>query len=154
VTVIARRFRANPNRTASQTWDAVTSLVCGDDDEAKAEFSRVAGVAASLIADEAPRKYPIVVVGTGPRLRVYCLYDEDAIDGEDAKEDTLSWSPTKAGWKAYLPCPTADVSWVSVALSSKGTEHFEVYDVSEGLKKAEETNSFNLSIDEERLRNL
>ena len=154
MTVIARRFRATPSRTASQTWEAVTSLVCRDDDESKAEFVRVAGVAASLIANEAPRKNPIVVVGTGPRLRVYCLYDEDAIDGEDAKEDPLSWSPTEAGWKVYLPCPSADVPWVSVALSSKGTEHFETYDVSEGLKKAEETNSFDLSIDEERLRNL
>lgn len=154
MTVIARRFRANPSRTSSQVWEAVTSLVCGDDDGAKAEFLRVAGVAASLIADEAPRKNPIVIIGAGPRLRMYCLYNEDAIDGEDAKEDPLSWSPTEGGWKAYLPCPTADVSWVSAALSSKGTEHFEVYDASEGLKKAEETNSFDLSINEERLRNL
>lgn len=154
MTVIARRFRANPARTAGLTWEAIATLVCGDDTEAKAEFFQVAGVAASLIADEALRENPLVVAGAGPRLRVYCLYDEDAIDGEDANEDALSWSPTEAAWKAYLPCPTADVSWVSAALSSKGTEHFEVYDVSEGLKKAEEIRSFDLSINEEGLRNL
>jgi hypothetical protein len=154
VTIIARRFRANPARTASQVWEAIADLVCGDDLETKAEFLQVAGVAASLIADEAPRENPLVVAGTGPRLRVYCLYDENAIDGEDANEDALSWSPTEAGWKAYLPCPTADISWVSAALSSKGTEHFEVYDISEGFKKAEETQSFDLTIDEEGLRNL
>jgi hypothetical protein len=153
VTVIARRFRANPARTAGQTWEAITDLVCGDD-KAKAEFLHVAGVAASLIADEALRQSAIVVAGTGPRLRVYCLYDEDALDGEDANEDPLSWSPTEAGWKTYLPCPTADLSWVSAALSSKGTERFEAYDASEGIKEPEKTKGFDLSIDEEGLRNL
>ncbi len=154
MTVIARRFRANPARTAGQTWEAIAALVCGDDTGAKTEFLLVAGVAASLIADEALRENPLVVAGTGPRLRVYCLYDEDAINGEDANEDALSWSPTETAWKAYLPCSPENMSWVSTALSSKGTEHFEVYDVSKGLNKAEETKSFDLSINEESLRNL
>ncbi len=154
MTVVARRFRANPARTASQVWEAIASLVCGDAAEAKADFLQVTGVAASLIADEALRESPLVIAGTGPRLRVYCLYDDDALDAEEANEDALSWSPTETGWKAYLPCPTVDLSWVSAALSSKGTERFEAYDVSEGLKKAEETQGFGLSIDEEGLRNL
>jgi hypothetical protein len=40
----------------------------------------------SLIAAEAMRDSPIVVHGVGPRLRVYCLYDDEAILGEGVSD--------------------------------------------------------------------
>jgi hypothetical protein len=32
------------------------------------------------------------------------LYDEDAIDGSDAKEDGLGFDPLKGEWAVSLPC--------------------------------------------------
>ena len=59
----------------------------GPDGAARAELLAVAGIAASIIADQAPRDAAIVVTCDGPRTRIYCLYDEDAIDGAEANEE-------------------------------------------------------------------
>ena len=37
------------------------------------------------------RNSPVVVHGVGPRLRVYCVYDEDAILEEGVSEEPLAW---------------------------------------------------------------
>jgi hypothetical protein len=61
----------------------------------------------------------IVLYGTGPRVRVYCLYNDDAIDGDDADEMALSFDPTAGDWQMSLPCPSEDLSWVQDALKAK-----------------------------------
>jgi hypothetical protein len=116
MTVIARRVAATPARTAAETWLTIVDLIAPSDGTARRELTAIGGVAACLIADEAMRQTPIVVWGVGPLLRVYCLYDEDAITGDEASEGTLGWCPTEGDWSMSLPCPDADLSWVQEAL--------------------------------------
>lgn len=95
-TVVSRTFRSSPHRDALQTWDAIVELLTqGKDGTARSELRAVTGVAASLIADQAPKSAPIVATCDGPRTRIYCLFDEDAIDGDDANEEVLGFEPLK-----------------------------------------------------------
>lgn len=118
-TVFARRVTSTPVRTAAQTWDIIAALLAPDPASAeRKEIARVAGVACSAIASEAIKDAPIVVWGGGPRLRVYGLFDEDAITGEDANEAALPQSPLQGDWKMSLPCPAEDVSWSNTKLAA------------------------------------
>lgn len=121
MTTVARRaFRATPQRDAHGTWMAVVDLLTrGEAGEARRELVAVGGTAASLIADQAPREEPIVVTCDGPRTRVYCLYDEDAIEGSDANEAALGFDPLKGDWRVSLPCPAEDLDWVQAALAKR-----------------------------------
>ena len=83
---------------------------------ARTELLAVAGIAASVIADQAPKDAAITVTCDGPRTRIYCLYDEDAIDGTDANEDALGFDPLKGDWRVSLPCSADDLAWVQGAL--------------------------------------
>ena len=58
-----------------------------------------------MIADHGPGDAAIMVTCDGPRTRIYCLYDDDAIDGSDAKEDALGFDPLNGDWRVSLPCP-------------------------------------------------
>ena len=118
MTTVARRtFRSTPARDALATWIAIVDLLTrGTDGAARTELLAVAGIAASIIADHAPREAPIVVTCDGPRTRIYCLYDDDAIDGSDSNEDPLGFDPLKGDWRASLPSPVDDLSWVQAAL--------------------------------------
>jgi hypothetical protein len=119
MTVVARRFISIPERTASATWSAISQLLAPDSNSAAAaELGSVAGIASSLISREAIT-CPIVVCGTGPRVRVYCLYNGDAVEGDDANETALSFNPTVGDWQMSLPCPAEDLSWVQDALVAK-----------------------------------
>ena len=92
------------------------------------ELLAVAGIAASIIADQAPRDAPIAVMCDGPRTRIYCLYDDEAIDGSDANEDALGYSPLNGNWSISLPCLADDLSWVQGALK-KHTSRIVARDV-------------------------
>ncbi len=82
MTVAARRFVSIAERTASATWTAVSQLlVPGANSAPSAELASIAGIASSLISCEAMTA-AIVLHGTGLRVRVYCLYNGDAIDGD------------------------------------------------------------------------
>jgi hypothetical protein len=119
MTVVARRFVSIPERTASATWSAISQLLAPDSGStASAELASVAGIASSLISREAMTS-PVVVWGAGPRVRIYCLYNEDAVEGEDANETALSFDPTDGDWYMSLPCPAEDLSWVQNALKGK-----------------------------------
>lgn len=120
VTVARRTFRSTPERGALATWTAIVDLLTqGMTGEARAELLAVAGVAASIIADHAPGDAPIVVTCDGPRTRIYCLYDEDAIDGSGANEDALGFDPLNGHWQMSLPCPADDLTWVQGALERR-----------------------------------
>lgn len=118
MTTVARRaFRSTPERGAAATWTAIVDLLTqGQSGEARTELLAVAGVAASIIADHAPGDAAIVVTCDGPRTRIYCLYDDDAIDGSDANEGPLGFDPLKGDWRVSLPCPADDLTWVQGAL--------------------------------------
>lgn len=120
-TVYSRTFRSTPHRTAQATWDAIVALLCqGRNDTKLAELSAVAGVAASLISDQAPSSSPIVVTCDGPRTRIYCTYDDTAIE-EEGSEDVLGFDPLAGNWAISLPCPADDLPWVQSALAAKST---------------------------------
>src|SRR3546814_224340 len=90
MTTVARRtFSSTPQRDAHQTWTAIVDLLTqGNTGAARSDLLAVSGVAASVIADQAPKDAPIVVTCDGPRTRIYCLYDDDAL--EDRKSTRLN----------------------------------------------------------------
>ncbi|WYX16397.1 hypothetical protein WJ974_07915 [Achromobacter xylosoxidans] len=132
-TVASRTLRSSPHRDASETWEAIVELLTqGKDSEARRELRAVAGVASSLIADQAPKDAPIVATCDGPRTRIYCTYDDDAIDGSDASEDGLGFDPLKGDWTLSLPCPKDELDWVQAALK-KHSSRITARDLDMGL---------------------
>jgi hypothetical protein len=124
MSVIARRFASIPERTAMATWKAISALLASDSTLGPArELASVAGIASSLITREAMTS-PVVVYGSGPRVRIYCLYNDDAIEGDDANEAPLSFDATAGDWKMSLPCPADDLAWVQNSLRAKSTRIF------------------------------
>ena len=51
-------------------------------------------------------------------MRVYCLFDEEAITGEEVNEDALVKPATDGDWKTSIPCLPEDVAWSSKQLAS------------------------------------
>ena len=118
-TVTRRTFRSSPHRDALATWAAISDLLTRTNTGAQQELSIVAGIASSIIADKACENSPIIVSCEGPQTRIYCLYDDDAIDGADANEDVLGFDPLKGDWSISLPCEPDDLGWVKSALQQK-----------------------------------
>lgn len=117
-TVVRRTFVSSPGRDAYDTWSAIVGLLTVENVEARDELESIGGVAASIISDRAPAESPIVVTCSGPRTRIYCIYDEEAIDGSTSNEDTLGFDPLNDDWAISLPCPEEDLDWVQPALAS------------------------------------
>lgn len=121
-TVASRVVRSSPHRNTSDTWAFIVNLLTqGKDGDVRKELLAVAGIASSVIAERGPKDAAIVVTCDGPRTRVYCLYDEAAIEGGDAKEDDLGYEPLKGQWAVSLPCPEDDLEWALRALKAKSS---------------------------------
>jgi len=118
-TVARRTFRSSPQRDALATWAAISDLLTRTNIGAQQELASVAGIASSIIADKACESSPIIVGCEGPQTRIYCLYDDDAIDGSDANEDALGFDPLEGKWTISLPCEPDDIDWVQSALKQK-----------------------------------
>lgn len=151
MTVIARRIVSEPVRLATATWTTIVDLLAPDANRtARAELLAIKGIASSLIASEAVKNAPIVVYGAGPRVRIYCLYGDDALTGENANEDKLVSSPVDGDWKMSLPASASDLEWVQKALKEKSSRitardlNTEVDEMSE-----DSSNSKSISIDRE-----
>ncbi|MBI1979905.1 MAG: hypothetical protein HYS58_04005 [Elusimicrobia bacterium] len=158
MTVVARRFVAAPVRTATQVWMEIVALIAVEGSDARNELNRVGGIVASLIADECPEEAPFVVAGNGPRLRVYCLYGEDALLGEDRDESPLTWIPTEGDWEMYVPCRSEDLDWVKESLGRLSARVFP-YDLLREDKEPdknpkEENSKLNLSVNVEGFKRL
>lgn len=122
MTVVARRIISEPVRLATVTWITIVDLLAPEaDNKARAELLSIKGIASLLIASEAMKDAPIVVYGAGTRVRVYCLYGDDALTGENANEDKLISSPVDGDWKMSLPASESDLKWVQAALKEKST---------------------------------
>lgn len=136
-TVASRAFISSPQRDSSDTWTAIVELLTqGKNDLAKRELYSIAGIVSGIIADQAPKKAPIIVTCDGPRTRIYCLYDDDAIDGSDANEDKLGFNPLEGDWKISLPCTKEDLDWVQQALKEKGSK-VTARDLASGIELGE-----------------
>ncbi|MFE8596581.1 hypothetical protein [Archangium violaceum] len=134
MTTIARRtFRASPHRTASDTWTTIVELLTqGGRTGAREELLAVCGIASSVITDQAPKQSPIVVTCEGPRTRIYCLYDEEALESADADEAPLGFDPLQGEWSVSLPCLAEDLDWVRGALQ-KHSRRITARDVAMGF---------------------
>jgi hypothetical protein len=117
MTVVVRRINANPVRTGTEAWEFIVDLISTPNSDARAELKKAEGFGASVIAEEYPKEKPIVVVNEGPRLRVYCLYGEVAIAGDNSDESGLSWNATHGDWAIYLPVSEGDLKWMKESLS-------------------------------------
>ena len=133
-TVTRRTFRSSPHRDALATWAAISALLTRTNTRAQQELGSVAGIASSVIADKACENSPIIVSCEGPQTRIYCLYDDDAIDGSDANEDVLGFDPLKGDWSISLPCEPDDLGWVQSALKQK-SERITARDKNETKKQ-------------------
>jgi hypothetical protein len=140
-TVIKRQFRATPHRTASEAWQTMTNLIAPDKkSSARTELSLVAGVLEQIIASEAIKDSPIIVFGSGPRLRLYCLYDEDAITGEDANENSLPFIATEGDWQISVPCLAEDLKWAQPELK-KHSKRISAREIGEPVDESNEETS-------------
>lgn len=116
-TVIARRVTATPIRTSSEAWAVIVKLLAPDaDSPARVVLDRASGVACSSIASEVPKADALVMYGSGPRLRVYCLYDDDAMSGEEASEGELPETPAEGDWRLSIPVLEEDFDWSARAI--------------------------------------
>lgn len=118
-TVASRTFRSTPQRDACQTWDAIVKILT-QGRPAHKDLLAASGVASSIIADQAPKSAPIIVTCNGPRTRIYCVYDDDAIESSGGDENPLGFNPLEGEWKISLPCHPEDLSWVQASLAKIG----------------------------------
>lgn len=121
MTVLARSVRATPCRPADHAWTVIVGLLAPDDGTARDELMKVAGIAAALIAAEAPKDDKMVVWGGGPRVHITCLFDDHAISSDHVNEVKLPRSPTEGDWQMSLPCHDEDLAWVQAALAKQST---------------------------------
>ena len=118
-TVLARRVASTPVRTAVETWACIVEIIAPDPESpARKDLAKVAGTACAAIASEATKEAPMVIWGGGPRVRVYCLFDEDAITQDGLNEDALPKSPTEGDWRMSIPFLAEDVAWSGTSLAA------------------------------------
>jgi len=136
VTVVRRDFRSVPHRDAAATWTAIVDLLNGSGDAARRQqMLAVTGVASSVITDQFPRESPIVATCEGPRTRIYCWYDDDALDDSNENEARLGYDALKGDWQVSLPVSAEDLAWVQAALKKHG-DRIVAYDKDEGQESA------------------
>lgn len=114
------------------------------------------GVASYIITEKILEEHPVVVRGvSGPRLRVYCVYDDDALDEDKLNEEPLTWSPTAddGSWRVALPVVSGKAD-VITGLIPEEINHFILYSTDEGVKLKETQPPEQLTIDRERWRKL
>ena len=115
---IRRDIASIPVRSANETWNAIVALVTGDGSVDREQLAAASSVVESLIADEQPAIAPIVFKGCGPRVLIYCLYDEEAMEAGLAI-DSLNANPTTGDWQMTAPCEEDDVYWMNNTLKDR-----------------------------------
>jgi len=132
-TVARRTFRSTPHRDATETWHRIVDLLTrGKDGDARHELLAVTGIVSAVITDQAPKVSPIVSTCDGPRVRIYCAYDDDALDADFGDEAPLSFDALKGNWAISLPCAKGDLDWVTRALK-KHSERITARDADAGI---------------------
>ena len=136
MTVTVRKIRATPHRSAAQTWELITTLLASPyGAQARDELAKVSGIGAFLIESESLKSAPLVVWGSGPRIRIYCRYGDDAITGDGANENSFAQLPTDGEWNMSLPANEEDLNWIRSTLKSNGVQHVVVRDLSQQVEE-------------------
>ena len=112
---VRRNIASIPVRSAKETWIAIIDLVADAESKDREQLLMASSTMESLIADEYPAKAPIVFKGSGPRILIYCLYNEAAMDA-GVSIDSLSSNPTADDWQATAPAEAEDVAWMNKTL--------------------------------------
>lgn len=150
--LVTRRVASTPVRTVAATWKQVVDLlVANESSPARVELMKVRGVACAAIASEATKDCPIVVHGGGPRVRIYCVFGDDALTGDGVDESSLVATPTEGDWAMSIPCLAEDLIWCRgelAAISSKVTARVVGDDVGDGGARS----AAEISIDIEEFR--
>lgn len=115
---IRRDIASIPVRSAKETWRAIVDLVTGEDTADRHQLEAASSIMESLIADEQPSAVPIVFRGSGPRVLIYCLYNEEAMEAGRGI-DALNSNPTAGDWRATAPCEEDDVVWMNNTLKDR-----------------------------------
>lgn len=125
MTVICRRIRAAPVRTSTATWHAISQLLDGGTGKLQPCLKRATNVAAMLISEEHTHRDPIILTGCGPRVRVYTLHGDAAIDGHSANELPLALTCSSA-WTISLPASGTDLKLALEGVTD--VDHVSTYD--------------------------
>lgn len=115
---VRRDIASVPVRSAKETWAAIIDLVTGPDTVDRHQLEAAASILESIIADEVPASVPIVFMGAGPRVLIYCLYNEDAMEA-GRSVDSLPANPTAGNWQATAPAEAEDVAWMNKSLTTR-----------------------------------
>ena len=103
--------RSTPHRDSVQTWEKVVDLLtqgawrCARRADVRCRHCQLHhhGQGTRDSAITAKRRWPAHAGFTR-------LYDENAIDGADAKEDALGYDALIGDWKLSMPCATDDLA--------------------------------------------
>jgi hypothetical protein len=145
MSTVRRDFKASPQRTGTETWEAVARLLAPEDGAARRELQSAAGTAGQLIATESVKEFPIIAVGSGPRVHIYCLYDDDALEEDNANEATLAFDATSKDWKVSIPVLKEDIAWSQTELS-KVSSRISVREKSQSFGSEDEKKSASSSL--------
>jgi hypothetical protein len=140
-TVYQRTIKASPDRLSSEAWTVICALAAPDPkSSARKDLESVAGLAGTIISARYPLEDGIIIYGGGPRVRFYTIYDENAVSGENAKEDKLPSCPTEGDWKLSFPCGKEDLEWLKKTLEGK-SKRFSIRALGETVDAAEKDES-------------
>jgi hypothetical protein len=133
---IRREIASIPVRSAGETWQAIIKLIAQSGSVDAETLQAASSVMESLIADEHPAAVPIVVKGHGPRLVLYCLYNEAAMEA-GTEIDSINWDPTGGpDWQITAPGEAGDVAWMNNTLQTRAPRII-VHDVASPLDDEE-----------------
>lgn len=135
MTVLTRRVAARPARTASEVWGLITELLFASCEEGRRACGVASGLAASVVAEEIPARSPFVLTGAGPRVRIYTLYDEEALDEPD--EAPVQLDLEGHDWLLWLPCAKEDIGWAEPSI--KASPRLRLYDAAQGIPEGAST---------------
>lgn len=138
MSVHARRVESTPNRSTSETWTHIVDMLDSSNEGAIQELKGITGVVSSIISDRVPENHPFTFVGNGPRVRVYCIFDNK----NDGTESPIKHDVLDGDWILYLPCKEADKDWITKKLRNDApninviTEGEEVPETNQSESKA------------------
>lgn len=143
MSVLSRKIATTPKRSVDDAWQVIVNMVSEPTSEARKILESITGVASAIMVDEIPAGTPIVFTGKGPRLRIYCVYGEDALLDDNCNEESLVQCPTVEDWHTYLPCAQGDLAWITEALkpASKFVTAYDKNKEPDVEKNVEPTNS-------------
>lgn len=142
---IRRDIASIPARSAAETWAAIIALVKHQGSIDIAQLEAAASVMQALIAEEHPSAQPIVFSGGGPRVVIYCVYAEQAME-MGLSIDPLPENPTKGDWRMTAPCDEDDVAWMNKTLAARASR-LKVHSVKAAPAEAEPSKAASFDID-------